>query len=199
MARAFADMQLEVMERIGRDDSRGALRVRQWINNTMHSVDQEGNWEYLLASTTGVAPLTVADLDRVETVIDVAGGNPLMQIDRNSLAVDVVDLTTLGTAIYWYRTGPTVIATYPVSTATLTVRYFKFGADLVAPADAPLMPDRFRQIIVEGAVAQGLRASGDVAGAAACMQEYQRVLQLMFMTVACLPQRQQLVYSSEDA
>ena len=198
MARTFADMQIEVLERAGRDDGRFAVRVRRWLNDAMHEVDQDGRWEYLAASTSGAAPLTIADLDRVESVADTTADYMLDQVDRDTLVSAFADLTTPGTALYWYRSAPTTIAVYPVSTLTLTVKYFKFGPDMAASTDAPLMPDRFRQIIVERATASALRAAGDLNGAQACMQEYERVLQSMRESVGWMPVYQQRSYASED-
>jgi hypothetical protein len=198
MARTFADMQIEVLERAGRDDGRFAARVRRWLNDAMHEVDQDGRWEYLLTSTSGAAPLTIADLDRVESVADTTADYALTQVDRDALVDAFADLTTTGTALYWYRSAPTTIAVYPVSTLTLTVKYFKFGPDMAAGTDAPLMPDRFRQAIVERATATALRAVGDLNGAAACMQEYDRVLQAMRESLLSTPAYQLRSYASED-
>jgi hypothetical protein len=198
MARAFGDMQIEVLERVGRDDDRTAVRARRWLNDAMHEVDQEARWEYLFATTTGAAPLTIADLDTVESVVDVLDGVPLMEMDRDLLTSGFTDLTTTGVGFYWYRTAPTVIAVYPVSTVTLTVRYFKFGPDMAAATDTPLMPDRFRQIIVERACASGLRAIGDGNGAQLCMQEYDRLLSSMLVSLGALPSYQLRTEGSED-
>jgi hypothetical protein len=198
MARTFADMQIEVLERVGHEDGRTAVRARRWLNDAMHEVDSDGRWEYLLASTTGAAPLTIADLDRVESVADATADYALTQVDRDALVDAFADLTITGTAQYWYRSAPTTIAVYPVSTLTLTVKYFKFGPDMAAGTDAPLMPDRFRQVIVERACATGLRAMGDLNGAQACMQEYDRVLQVMRESLLSTPAYQLRTYVSED-
>jgi hypothetical protein len=52
-----------------------------------------------------------------------------------------------------------------VTTATVTVDYWKVGPDLSADADVPLMPDRFRMGIVHYAVASALKDRGDLQGA----------------------------------
>ena len=179
MARTFADMQIEVLERASRDDGRFAVRVRRWLNDAMHEVDQDGRWEYLAASTSAAAPLTIADLDRVESVADNTADYQLDQVDRDSLVSAFADLTTTGTALYWYRTAPTTIAVYPVSTLTLTVKYFKFGPDMALGTDVPLMPDRFRQVIVEKAVAKAFRDSNDPNAANDCLAEAGRILDVM--------------------
>lgn len=181
MALDFGTMQMEVIERGNGDvDRANPIRVRRWINESMHEIDSEERWDYLFASTTGAAPLTIADLDIIESVSDVNALNPLVGVDRDALVRDVVDLTTAGSPAYWYKTAPTIIAVYPVSpSTTLTVKYFKFGPDLVANTDAPLMPDRYRQTIVEKAVAKSCRDSGDDKGLARALDEYARLLQQM--------------------
>lgn len=198
MPRAFADMQIEVLERLGRDDARMAARVRRWLNDAARDVDQADRWEYLLATTTGAAPLTIADLDRVESVADVANDIALASVDRDELVTMFADLTTTGLATCWYRSAPTTISVYPVSTISLTVRYFKFAPDMAAATDAPLMPDRFRQIVVERATGMGLRAIGDLNGAQACMTEHDRLLGLMRESVGALPRFQVRTFASGD-
>lgn len=202
MALDFTALQTEVYARgfdFLNDAGVGATRVKRWINEAVHELDAEENWDYLFGSSTGVAPLTVADLDKVESVVDVAALNALLQIDRESLAQDAVDLTTTGQAAYWYKTAPTTIAVFPVSTATLTVRYLKFGPDLSAGADVPLVPDRWRQAIVEKAVAKAARDSDDTAKANDSMGEYQRIVQQMRSSMLNPPDRQaRTTYALDD-
>lgn len=198
MARTFADMQLEVMERLGADDSRTAGRVRRWLNDARQTLDGEELWDYLKTSTTGTMPLTIADLDQVESVIDVTNLNPLEQIDRDTLAEDVADLTLPGLANYWYKTAPTTIAVFPVSTVTFTVRYTKFSADMAASADEPLLPDRWRQAIIERACYTGLRYKGDWTGAAACKAEYDDIVQDMKVSMIVPQERVGRAYWALD-
>lgn len=199
MARTFGDMQVELLDRIGQTDARFAVRARRWINDAMHELDSEEEWDYLFASTTGSAPLTIADLDKVESVSDVASLNTLMQIDRESLIADVVDLTSTGVAAYWYKTSTTTIAVFPVSTATLTVKYIKFAPDLSTTTDAPLLPDRWRPAIVEKACAKAYRVLGNTNAETDCLNEYQRLLAQMRSSMITPPVRQaRTLYSLDD-
>lgn len=198
MARTFADMQLEVMERLGADDTRTANRVRRWLNDARQTLDGEETWDYLMSSTTGAAPLTIADLDQVESVVDTVNLIALEQIDRDTLAQDVVDLTLPGLSAYWYKTSPTTIAVFPVSTVTLTVKYTKLTADMVAATDAPLVADRWRQAIVERACYTGLRYKGDWTGAAACKQEYDAIVQQMRVSMLTPQERVGRAYWAMD-
>lgn len=182
MALDFTAIQTELFARgfdYLNDAGTGLTRAKRWINEAMHELDSEEQWDYLFASTTGTAPITIADLDSVESVLDVAALNPLVQVDRSALFQDTVDLTITGQALYWYKTAPTIIAVYPVSTATMTVKYYKFGPDLSAGGDAPLVPDRWRQAIVEKAAAKAFRDSNDKAAADDCLAEYARLVSQM--------------------
>jgi hypothetical protein len=88
----------------------------------------------------------------IEAVAVVGNLTPLDPTDRRYLRVTYADLTTTGTAALLLLHGQTTITTYPVTTATLTVDYWKVGPDLSAGGDTPLMPDRFRMGIVHYAV-----------------------------------------------
>lgn len=182
MALDYSALQAEVFARgfdMFNDAGTGLVRVKRWINEAMHELDSEETWDYLFGSTTGSAPVTITDLDKVESVVDISALNPLVQVDRASLLEDVADLTTTGPPLYWYKTSPTVLAVYPVSTVTLTIKYYKFGPDLSAGADTPLVPDRWRQTIVEKTCAKAYRDSENYESAAQCASEYDRLVQQM--------------------
>lgn len=206
MAFLFQELQDEVAARgfsylttAGGGSAADLVRLKRAINDASHELDQEERWDYRFASSTGAAPLTIADLDQVESVTDVVNLNPLMQIDRQALTNDVADLTTTGLAAYWYKTAPTTIAAFPVSTVTLTVKYLKFGPDLSAVGDAPLAPDRFRPIIVEAACAKLFADASDWDARRACLEERSRLLQLMRMSMLTAPERQaRTTYALDD-
>lgn len=179
MARTFGDMQVELMERLNVTDGRDAVRIRRWLNDAAHELDGEERWDYLFASVAGAMPLTIADLDKVESVADLNADYALLGVDRLSLVRDVGDLTLTGTPVYYYKTAPTVLAVYPVSTTSLTVKYIKFAPDMTLAADTPLVSDRWRQAIVELACAKGFRYGGDYNAAQACTDAYGRILQQM--------------------
>jgi hypothetical protein len=118
------------------DGGAGATRVKRWINDAMHEIDVLADWPYKLASTSGAVPLTISDLDVIESVTDVGNLSPLTPTDRRYLRDTYATLTTTGTASYYYFTAQNIITTYPVTTATVTVDYWKVGPDLSAGADA---------------------------------------------------------------
>lgn len=164
MALDFLAMQTEVLAR--GFDYLDTTRLKRWINDAAHQIDDLEPWLYLQASTTGTAPLTIADLGRIESVVDVANLNVLTYVDRRDVTDYVADLTTTGSPSMYFVTGGTVVTTYPLSTRTLTVRYSKVATDMSATTDTPAMPDRFRMAIVEYAVAQAYRDVSNWDGAA---------------------------------
>lgn len=174
MAWDFAALQAEVLARGFADmtSASDTTRIKQWINLAMHDIDDQADWPYLQATTTGVTPLTITDLGSVEAVVNTTTDTPLEPVDRRYLRNTVADLTTTGTASMYYLTGGTVISLYPVQASlTITVDYWKVGPDLSAGADVPLMPDRYRYAIVDYAVALGMRDRGDLPGAQDARQQ----------------------------
>lgn len=186
MALDFDALQAEVAARggshlttAGGGAAADLVRLKRFINEAMWEVDRKESWDYLLTTTTGVAPLAISDLRRVESVSDVVNDIPLSQMSRRSLMDTYVDLTTLGRAAYWYRSAANTISVYPVSTATLTVRYFKVAPALVNGADVPLMPDEYRNIIVELALRRVYRDVSAAQDAADALAEANTLLEEM--------------------
>jgi hypothetical protein len=185
MALDFTALQTELFARgfdYLNDAGTGLTRAKRWINEAMHEVNATDRWEYLYANSSGVPPLTIADLRLVEDVTLTVSGAPLVAQSRAMLEAVYGTLTTAGasTPTYWYRSAPTVVTDYPLNTSlSISVRYWKFGPDLSAGTDAPLMPDRFRQVIVERAVAKAYRDSQDQAGEQQALNEVERLVALM--------------------
>jgi hypothetical protein len=174
MALDFSALKTEVYARglsYLNDGGSGATRVSRWINDSMHEINELADWPFLQTSTTGTAPLTVSDLRKVEAVTDSTNKVELEHRSRRDLIRDINDLTITGQPETYYVTGGTVVNVWPASTSvSLTVYYFKYATDLSANGDVPLIPDRFRQAIVDYAVARGLRDAGDLTGAAEARQ-----------------------------
>jgi hypothetical protein len=185
MALDFTALQTEVFARgfdYLNDAGAGLTRVKRWINEAMHEVNSTEKWDYTYANSSGVPPLTIADLRLVEDVSMTVSGATLIGQDRAMLEAVYGTLTTntASTPIYWFRSAPTVVTDYPLNTSlSMSVRYFKFGTDLSAGTDVPLMPDRFRQVIVEKACAKAFRDSNDPNAANDCLAEASRILDVM--------------------
>jgi hypothetical protein len=163
------------------DGSTATARATRFINQAIHEIDGAYDWPYTLTSTTGTAPLTISDLRKVQTVQDQTNNNFYLLPDTAQVLKDAYgDLSYAGTPQIFYFTGQTTISVYPASTsATLLVTYWKVGADLSSGLDTPLMPDRWRSIIVDLAAAKAFRESNVPDEANLALQEYQRKLQLM--------------------
>lgn len=155
-ARGFADMTATA----------DLTRITRWLNDAMHDIDEAYDWPYLQAVASGATPLTIADLRKIERVIDTVNDQTLVQVARGEAADWDGDLTTTGSLpLSYYLVGGTTVTLYPTSTSAVQVLYWKFGPDLAAGSDAPLMPDRFRMAIVDYAVAYGYEDRGDSVGA----------------------------------
>lgn len=193
MALTFADLQTEFLARGFADMTATAdtTRIKRWLNDAAHEIDDMNDWPYLNATTTGTAPLTIADLGTIESVTNVAGPYTLAPRDRRDLRREFGDLTTVGTACFYYVTVGTTINVYPVQSGlTLTVDYWKVPTDMSAGGDTPAMPDRYRMAIVDLAVERGSRDRGDEVGAqAARAQGMGRLLQMEQRLMS--PQHQQ--------
>lgn len=182
MALDFAGLQAELLAR-GFSDMTSAsdtVRIKRWLNDSMHEIDDMNDWPYLNTTTTGAAPLTIADLGTIESVTNVTGGYTLQPRDRRDLRAQYADLTTVGVAAFYYITGGSTINVFPVQSGlTLTVDYWKVPADLSANGDVPAMPDRYRMAIVDLAAERASRDRGDEQGAQAARAQGTNRLLLM--------------------
>lgn len=137
-------------------DSAGRARAGRWINQSYAELALEEEWPFRLTTTSGAAPLTITDLDQVLSVTDT--NNDDFELDElTERELTVWDLTTTGTPIYYYRDNLRV-RVWPVSTTTISVRYFALPTDLVSATDTTLVPKRYMNTIVDGAV---MRAAAD--------------------------------------
>lgn len=134
-------------------DARAAIM----LNNGKNAFEDEYHWPWLETTTTGVAPLTITDLNSVLYVVDTTDGSELHGID----ASDVVDLdpnvSTAGVPTSWWLDGTGTLRTYPVSTtASLSVRYVKVSPELTG-TDTPLIPTRYHPVWIDYAVVEAYK------------------------------------------
>lgn len=141
--------------------SRGFARLSdgdqgQAVNDAVHELDtMEPRWPYLLATTSGTAPLTVSDYADITTVLNTTLDVPVPYVDYEDLASWAGDLTFTSTdPAHWYFTpgSTTSLSTYPVTSRNLQVVYYKTSSDLSAGTDTPLAPARWHHLIVDMAV-----------------------------------------------
>lgn len=185
MAYTFQTLKAEVVAR-GFDYLPDA-RVARFVNDANHRINDLETWQYLQASASGAAPLTVSDLGRVWSVYELAGKRPLTYLDERDLRDAFTDLTTTGSPEWFYLTGGTVVNVFPVTSVSITVRYLKVQTDMSANGDVPLMPDRFRPAIVAYACAAAYRDVSNSEQAAVCEQEGDMVVRRMLEWNVLLP------------
>lgn len=183
------------------DGGAGVTRAKRFLNAAMHNINDMYKWQYMMASTTATpsvagAVTSITDIDEIESVV--VGGVPLVERSRSELVQMFGDLTTTGTPEYYYSTGSSSFSVYPVSTSTVTVTYWKVQTDLSANGDVPLMPDRFREAIIEQACAYAYRDSDDPQEAAVCQAEADRIVARMRSSYAVEAGPQSVVPSGTD-
>lgn len=176
----FLALQNELFDRgLGylNDGSRGTTRVQNWINSAYREIVADSDWPFLNATTTGPAPITIADLGTIESVINVATLLKLVPVDRRNLTDVFPVLTTTGIGEFYYVTGGSVINVYPADTAsTLQVLYWKSPADLSATTDVPVVPAQYQELIILAALRRGFTEDNDAGDAQIVQQELDRGL-----------------------
>lgn len=150
-----------------------SARLDAWLNEAKNRFeDYQYDWPWLKTSTTGTAPVTIADLRRVSTVVDQSTKQALDAVPASAtIEFDYADLTLAGPPTGWYLTSDTVLTTFPVGTGTLSVRYIKFSPELSADADTPLIPARYRMTWVDLAEVEALRFGVKDAASAAALEQ----------------------------
>jgi hypothetical protein len=134
-------------------------RLTAFLNTAKNRFeDYPFDWPWLKTATAGTTPLTIADLRRVRSVVDPTSRLPLEPVDAEDVVdFEDTDLTRVGPALQWYLTSETVLASYPVGSASLNVRYVKFSPELSGDSDTPLIPVRYHQTWVDLAEIDCLR------------------------------------------
>ena len=142
-------------------DSAGTTRQDYFLNTAYHRICESYDWPWLFADATGTAPLTITDLRTVHSVVDTTNNNKLVRLDRRQLQDLDPALTSTGAPTYYYRDNETDIKVWPVSSVTLAVRYLKVPPSLALTTDTPLVPARWHNLIVDGAMVEAFKDSED--------------------------------------
>lgn len=183
----FAEIQSEFYSR-GFDylnqDTAGQTRAKRWINQSYLDLCERYHWPFLYADTSGTAPLTITDLRAVLEVTDRTTDRKLDSIDRRDLTDMFPDLPDSGSPSWYYLDSSTSLAVYPASTTdTIQVRYLKVPAELSVAADEPVVPARFQDLIVDGAVIRGYKDSDNFESAALLTGLYELALEAMVLSL----------------
>lgn len=176
----FLNLQNELYAR-GYDhlnqNAAGRARAKRYINQAHQELCLEELWPFRLATATGAAPLLIADLDRVLTVVDTANNRQRLFVASEE-ELSNADLTATGTPVYFYRSASLQVSTWPVG-GTLSVRYFRVPNMLASDADTTLVPLRYSDAIVDGAVRRAAKDRDNPDAVALAEAERQRALTLM--------------------
>jgi hypothetical protein len=154
------------------DAGAGLVRAKRWLNDAYHEVNEAEDWPYLQVDVAGAAPLTIADARKVLAVRQ--GAVLLTEVEQRWIHEVFGDTTTAGTPEYFWldQSAGTIIArVFPTNVASLNVRYLKFPADLSAGADVAVVPVRYHELIVHGAVRRGYLDQDNFAAAQSVQQE----------------------------
>lgn len=159
-------------------DDLGADRLKRWLNEAYHEVNEAEDWPYLETIASGASPVTTTDLRKLLSVTDTTNASILPVVARRWLMRVFASITTVATpAEYaWYDNTTTQIKTYPVPAAppTVSVQYVKIPVDLAATTDTPVLPTRYHDLIVSGAIRRAYEARGDYQSAQAIDTEVQK-------------------------
>ena len=147
------DMRTEVFARgfqYLNDGSTEAARVLQWVNDAVTEINEEADWPFLEATTTGNAPLALTRARNVESVVNTTDGVELDWAPRRWI-MDIYGTPPAGTPKYWYvehlATDTLTVVVAPTAADGLSVRYFQHQTAL-ATGDTSIIPARFHWLAV---------------------------------------------------
>lgn len=165
----FKDLQNEVLIRLGDDSSSTRDKAKTWINLTIRDIASRHtfHWKRGTGTITTVANTATyeqaSDVEEITVIKRLSPEWKLAYIDHQRLdELDPSPSTSDNATHYTIRTATgndrnLVVTLYPTPSAvkTYTITYNKRITDLVNPNDFPLVPDKFQEVIIEGAVWRG--------------------------------------------
>lgn len=171
------------------DSGAGATRATAFINSAYQELCNDSDWPFLEANATGTSTVTLTDLRKVESVVNTTTSDTLQQTDRRTLTNAYGVLTATGTPTFWYLTTGSVVKSYPVG-GTLSVNYWKVPTDLSSGSDVPVVPSRYQDLIVLGAVRRALVDDQDGPDYQQVQAEYAQRLGSMRADLLLAPEAQ---------
>lgn len=161
------------------DNGAGEVRATRWLNQSYLEICEMEDWAFLEASVSGVAPLTFTDLSVVESVKNTVTNGVIDFVDYRTLQDRFTSLSDTGAAEFAYMRGGDVLHSYPVSTDSLTVNYFRIVGELVAATDMPEIPARYQYAIIDFACARAYMDSDNPEAAAAARRDGDALVSMM--------------------
>lgn len=177
----FLQMQTEVLDHgFGTQYS---TRIKAWLNQAQQRIARAVDMRELETRTTvntvnGVATVALpADFVRLQSLVDAAIGRPLDP--KSGAEIDAMPAAT-GRPVF-YGLGAEGIRLWPTPDAvyTLTYRYYKDPADMVADADVSTVPADWHDLMVTFALARAYRAEDDAEMANFHMATFEKDLALL--------------------
>lgn len=154
----------------------GTTVSNRLINDAYKWLVKQALWPFRETTTSGAAPLTVADIGAIVSVTDTANSNnPLHYKPREELVDCYGDLTTAGVPVWFYIEGGTIVKTYPAG-GTLSVRYYKQAVTLSGDSDPLIVPDDWVQLVIDRARYRALLRQGDWGAAQTLKAEVKETL-----------------------
>lgn len=177
----FLELQTEFLARgydyLG-ESTAGQTRAKRWLNIAYLQICEAFPWPFLETEQTGLAPFDLPSMRAILSVVDSVDQRKLDYIEYRELTDRTTDLSITGTPCHYWLDQNT-LNTYPVGTQQVTVRYLAVPDELVGDDDETLVPRRFADLIVDGAVIRGLKDSDNYTEVAALQALYQADLMSM--------------------
>lgn len=148
------------------------------LNASYQEICDLEDWPFLADTATGAAPLTISDLRTVTSVWEPSLRRRLDLTSHDDLTRRGLDVSTAGSPCEYWIDGLDTVRTWPVG-GNLSVRYIKTPDALVNPDDEPVIPARFRDVIVTGAARVAATDQSAGVDADALGKEYDRRLDVM--------------------
>lgn len=162
----------------------GEARIKRWINQAYREIIDFRAWGFLEATKEGKAPLTIADLGHVLSVVNLTNENRLDFTTRAGLAHWDPAVSASGVGTQWFLEGETELHVYPADTdSTYRVVYLKNPAELAADGDKPALPEPYHGLIVDGAVVRAYKTTDNFEAGGFVRQEFDRGLRNMVKTL----------------
>lgn len=158
---------------LNQDDS-GRLRAQRWINQSYLALCEEEDWPFLRATAYGTAPMEISDLSEVKEVMDLTTDLQLMQF--RELELTRAQREDEGEPCHYYVDDLTVGISPPNPEHDLAVRYRRTPEPLEEEGHVCLIPNRFVDMVIDGAAIKGLKDSDNWESVIAAQQAYDHQL-----------------------
>lgn len=189
----YLDFQNNVLALISKSDSTTRNRIKTWINLGYQDFVNRELWPFrevadsfvTVAGTQEYTLLTdFADIDSnniVDVAIQGASAKKLSYIAFNRLRRDYPDFDLEGQSLpdyYYLQAGKIGLWPQPDAVYTVAVDYYKVPTELSADSDEPLIPQAYREALVQYALSMEHDFNTDPDLAQKAMNRYEQIVNL---------------------